>query len=129
MRVYRELIDFLDDDAIVVGDGGDYVSFAGRVMETHEPGAWMDPGPYGCLGAGPGQAIGAKLAHPDRQVCLLLGDGAFGFSGMEFDTMARHEHPGRRGDGQQRHLGPRAPPDEVPLRLLARRRAATRDSI
>jgi acetolactate synthase-1/2/3 large subunit len=50
----------------------------------------MDPGPFGCLGAGPGQAIGAKLAHPDRQVCLLLGDGAFGFSGIEFDTMARH---------------------------------------
>ena len=50
----------------------------------------MDPGPFGCLGAGPGQAIGAKLAHPDRQVCLLLGDGAFGFAGMEFDTMARH---------------------------------------
>jgi acetolactate synthase-1/2/3 large subunit len=50
----------------------------------------MDPGPFGCLGAGPGQAIGAKVAHPDRQVCLLLGDGAFGFAGMEFDTMARH---------------------------------------
>ena len=50
----------------------------------------MDPGPFGCLGAGPGQAIGAKLAHPERQVCLLLGDGAFGFAGMEFDTMARH---------------------------------------
>ena len=50
----------------------------------------MDPGPFGCLGAGPGQAIGAKLAHPERQVCLLLGDGAFGFAGIEFDTMARH---------------------------------------
>ena len=53
----------------------------------------MDPGPTGCLGAGPGQAIGAKLAHPGRQVCLLLGDGAFGFSGLEFDTMARHGIP------------------------------------
>jgi acetolactate synthase I/II/III large subunit len=93
MRVYKELGDFLDRDAIVVGDGGDFVSFAGRVWETWEPGAWMDPGPYGCLGAGPGQAIGAKLAHPERQVCLLLGDGAFGFSGMEFDTMARHNLP------------------------------------
>ena len=89
MRIYKELLDFLDRDAIVVGDGGDFVSFAGRVMETWQPGCWMDPGPYGCLGAGPGQAIGAKLAHPDRQVCLLLGDGAFGFSAMEFDTMAR----------------------------------------
>jgi acetolactate synthase-1/2/3 large subunit len=93
MRVYRELGDFLDRDAIVVGDGGDFVSFAGRVWETWEPGTWMDPGPYGCLGAGPGQAIGAKIAHPERQVCLLLGDGAFGFSGMEFDTMARHNLP------------------------------------
>jgi acetolactate synthase-1/2/3 large subunit len=93
MRVYKELGGFLDRDAIVVGDGGDFVSFAGRVWETWEPGTWMDPGPYGCLGAGPGQAIGAKLAHPERQVCLLLGDGAFGFSGMEFDTMARHNLP------------------------------------
>jgi thiamine pyrophosphate-dependent acetolactate synthase large subunit-like protein len=93
MRVYKELGDFLDRDAIVVGDGGDFVSFAGRVWETWEPGTWMDPGPYGCLGAGPGQAIGAKVAHPERQVCLLLGDGAFGFSGMEFDTMARHNLP------------------------------------
>ncbi|HEU4979791.1 MAG TPA: acetolactate synthase [Solirubrobacterales bacterium] len=93
MRVYRELGDFLERDAIVVGDGGDFVSFAGRVWETWEPGCWMDPGPYGCLGAGPGQAIGAKLAHPERQVCLLLGDGAFGFSGMEFDTMVRHNLP------------------------------------
>ena len=93
MRIYRELLDFLDRDAIVVGDGGDFVSFAGRVMETWQPGCWLDPGPYGCLGAGPGQAIGAKLAHPDRQVCLLLGDGAFGFSAMEFDTMARFDLP------------------------------------
>jgi acetolactate synthase-1/2/3 large subunit len=93
MRIYRELAEFLDRDAIVIGDGGDFVSFAGRVWQTWEPGTWMDPGPYGCLGAGPGQAIGAKVAHPDRQVCLLLGDGAFGFSGMEFDTMARHGLP------------------------------------
>jgi len=90
VRVYRELNEVLDRDAIVVGDGGDFVSYAGRYIETYEPGCWMDPGPFGCLGAGPGQAIGAKVAHPDRQVCLLLGDGAFGFAGMEFDTMARH---------------------------------------
>ncbi|HSI81200.1 MAG TPA: acetolactate synthase [Solirubrobacterales bacterium] len=93
LRIYRELAAMLDRDAIVIGDGGDFVSYAGRVVETHEPGAWMDPGPYGCLGAGPGQAIGAKVAHPDRQVVLLLGDGAFGFSGLEFDTMVRHGLP------------------------------------
>jgi acetolactate synthase-1/2/3 large subunit len=93
VRVYKELGEVLDRDAIVVGDGGDFVSYAGRFVETYQPGCWMDPGPFGCLGAGPGQAIGAKLAHPDRQVCLLLGDGAFGFAGMEFDTMARHGLP------------------------------------
>ena len=90
VRIYKELGEVLDRDAIVVGDGGDFVSYAGRFIDTHQPGCWMDPGPFGCLGAGPGQAIGAKVAHPDRQVCLLLGDGAFGFAGMEFDTMARH---------------------------------------
>ncbi|MGE5282010.1 MAG: acetolactate synthase [Chloroflexota bacterium] len=93
VRVYRELGEVLDRDAIVVGDGGDFVSYAGRFVETYEPGCWMDPGPFGCLGAGPGQAIAAQLAHPERQVCLLLGDGAFGFAGIEFDTMARHGLP------------------------------------
>jgi acetolactate synthase-1/2/3 large subunit len=93
VRIYKELGEVLERDAIVVGDGGDFVSYAGRFVETYQPGCWMDPGPFGCLGAGPGQAIGAKLAHPERQVCLLLGDGAFGFAGMEFDTMARHGIP------------------------------------
>ena len=93
MRVYAELGQILDRDAVVIGDGGDFVSFAGRMIETYEPGCWMDPGPYGCLGAGPGAALAAKLAHPERQVCLLLGDGAFGFSGMEFDTFVRHGVP------------------------------------
>jgi acetolactate synthase-1/2/3 large subunit len=93
MRLYEELGQVLDRDAIVIGDGGDFVSYAGRVIETFEPGTWMDPGPFGCLGAGPGQAIGAACAKPGRQVCLLLGDGAFGFSGLEFDTMVRHGLP------------------------------------
>lgn len=93
VRVYKELGEVLDRDAIVIGDGGDFVSYAGRFVDTYEPGCWMDPGPFGCLGAGPGQAIGAKLAHPERQVCLLLGDGAFGFAGIEFDTLARHGLP------------------------------------
>jgi acetolactate synthase I/II/III large subunit len=90
MRVYGELAQVLDRDAIVVGDGGDFVSYAGRVVDSYLPGCWLDPGPFGCLGSGPGYALAAKLAHPDRQVVLLLGDGAFGFSAMEFDTLARH---------------------------------------
>ena len=54
----------LDRDAIVIGDGGDFVSYAGRVVDSYEPGCWLDPGPFGCLGTGPGYALAAKLAHP-----------------------------------------------------------------
>jgi len=90
MRLYAELGQMLDRDAIVIGDGGDFVSYAGRVIDSYQPGCWLDPGPFGCLGTGPGYALAAKLAFPERQVVLLLGDGAFGFSGMEFDTLARH---------------------------------------
>ncbi|MEA2209776.1 MAG: hypothetical protein QOF54_2253 [Solirubrobacteraceae bacterium] len=90
MRLYAELAQVLDRDAIVIGDGGDFVSYAGRVIDSYQPGCWLDPGPFGCLGTGPGYALAAKLAHPERQVVLLIGDGAFGFSGMEFDTLARH---------------------------------------
>ncbi len=90
MRLYAELAKVLDRDAIVIGDGGDYVSYAGRVVDSYQPGCWLDPGPFGCLGSGPGYALAAKLARPESQVVLLLGDGAFGFSGMEFDTLARH---------------------------------------
>jgi acetolactate synthase-1/2/3 large subunit len=93
LRVYHELGRILDRDAVVVGDGGDFVSYAGRVIDTYEPGCWMDPGPFGCLGSGPGFAMAAKLARPDKQVALLLGDGAFGFAGLEFDTMVRHGIP------------------------------------
>jgi acetolactate synthase-1/2/3 large subunit len=93
MRVYSELAKVLDRDAVVVGDGGDFVSYAGRVVDCYEPGCWVDPGPFGCLGSGLGYAIAAKLAYPERQVVALVGDGAFGFSGMELDTLARHKIP------------------------------------
>ena len=90
MRVYAELMPLLDRDAIVVIDAGDFGSYAGRVIDSYVPGAWLDSGPFGCLGSGPGYALAAKLARPDRQVVLLQGDGAFGFSGMEWDTLVRH---------------------------------------
>ena len=92
-RLIAEVGRFADPDAIIVGDGGDFISFAGRLIERSEPGLWIDPGPFGCLGSGPGYAMAAKLARPDRQVILLSGDGAFGFSAMEFDTMVRHRIP------------------------------------
>jgi acetolactate synthase-1/2/3 large subunit len=92
-RLVAEVERFCDDDAILVGDGGDFVSFAGRLVHRRRPGLWLDGGPFGCLGSGPGYALAAKLAHPDRQVVLLAGDGAFGFSGLEFDTLVRHRVP------------------------------------
>ena len=92
-RLIAEVDRYADADAIIVGDGGDFISFAGRLIERDKPGLWIDPGPFGCLGSGPGYAMAAKLARPDRQVILLSGDGAFGFSAMEFDTMARHHVP------------------------------------
>jgi acetolactate synthase-1/2/3 large subunit len=88
-RIYGELIPRLARDAIVIGDGGDFVSYAGKLVDTYTPGCFLDPGPYGCLGMGPGYALAAAVAHPDRQVVLLLGDGAAGFSLMDFDTLAR----------------------------------------
>ncbi|MCB0923343.1 MAG: acetolactate synthase [Mycobacterium sp.] len=90
MRVYAELLPLLDRDAIIVVDAGDFGSYAGRVIDSYLPGSWLDSGPFGCLGSGPGYALAAKLARPDRQVVLLQGDGAFGFAGMEWDTLVRH---------------------------------------
>jgi acetolactate synthase-1/2/3 large subunit len=92
-RVYGELLRVLDDDAVVIGDGGDFVSFAGKYVEPRRPGVWLDPGPFGCLGTGLGYAIAARLARPSAQVVLLLGDGAAGFSLMDADTLVRHRLP------------------------------------
>ena len=93
MRVYSELARLLDDDAVVIGDGGDFVSYAGKYIEPRRPGGWLDPGPYGCLGTGLGYAIAARIARPSAQVVLLLGDGAAGFSLMDADTLVRHRLP------------------------------------
>ena len=92
-RIYGELVPRLADDAVVIGDGGDFVSFAGKYVEPKRPGGWLDPGPYGCLGAGLGAAIAARIARPSAQVTLLLGDGAAGFSLMDVDTLVRHDLP------------------------------------
>jgi acetolactate synthase-1/2/3 large subunit len=92
-RVYGEVRKVLDRDAVVVCDGGDFVSYAGKYIDSFEPGCWLDPGPYGCLGTGLGYAMAARLARPDKQVVLMLGDGAAGFSLMDVDTLVRHELP------------------------------------
>ncbi|SDT13062.1 acetolactate synthase-1/2/3 large subunit [Nocardioides scoriae] len=92
-RIYGELVPRLAEDSVVIGDGGDFVSFAGKYVEPKRPGGWLDPGPYGCLGAGLGSAIAARLARPSAQVVLLLGDGAAGMSLMDVDTLVRHDLP------------------------------------
>ena len=89
VRVYGELRRALDPDAVVICDGGDFVSFAGRYIASSQPGRWLDPGPYGCLGTGMGYAMAARIAHPQAQVCVLLGDGAAGFSLMDADSLVR----------------------------------------
>jgi acetolactate synthase I/II/III large subunit len=93
VRVYGELRSVLDPDAVVICDGGDFVSYAGKYIESRTPGCWLDPGPYGCLGTGLGYAAAARVARPDSQVVLLLGDGAAGFSLMDVDTLVRHRLP------------------------------------
>jgi acetolactate synthase I/II/III large subunit len=93
MRIYGELAPLLEPDAVVIGDGGDFVSYAGKYIEPRQPGGWLDPGPYGCLGTGLGYAIAARIARPAAQVVLLLGDGAAGFSLMDVDTLVRHQLP------------------------------------
>jgi acetolactate synthase I/II/III large subunit len=93
MRIYGELAPLLADDAVVIGDGGDFVSYAGKYVEPRQTGCWLDPGPYGCLGTGLGYAIAARIARPSAQVVLLLGDGAAGFSLMDADSLVRHRLP------------------------------------
>jgi acetolactate synthase-1/2/3 large subunit len=92
-RVYGELRKVLAEDAVTIGDGGDFVSYAGRYLEPARPGTWLDPGPYGCLGTGMGYAMGARVTYPDRQICVLLGDGAAGFSLMDAESLVRQNLP------------------------------------
>ena len=108
-RIYGELLPRLTDDTVVIGDGGDFVSFAGRFIEPAQPGRWLDPGPYGCLGTGPGYAMAARIAYPDSPVVLLMGDGAAGFSLMDVDSLVRQDLPvaivvaNNSGWGLERH--------------------------
>jgi acetolactate synthase-1/2/3 large subunit len=92
-RIYGELRRRLERDAVVICDGGDFASYAGKFIEVFEPGGWLDTGPYGCLGNGLGYAIASRVVRPSSQVVLLLGDGAAGFSLMDVDTLVRHRLP------------------------------------
>ncbi len=91
LRLCKEIDDVLDDDTIVIGDGGDFVATAASVLRIAKIGHWLDPGPLGTLGVGPGYAMAAKLASPDSNVIIIYGDGAFGLNAMEFEACVRQK--------------------------------------
>lgn len=93
LRVCAELGKRLGPNDIVVGDGGDFVATAANVLKLEWPQLWMDPGPLGTLGVGPGYAMAAQLARPDARTVLVYGDGSFGLHAMEFEAMARQNIP------------------------------------
>jgi acetolactate synthase-1/2/3 large subunit len=83
----------IDERAIIVADGGDFVASAAYLVQPPGPLSWLDPGVFGTLGVGAGFALASKLLHPDAEVWLIYGDGAAGFSLQEFDTFVRHRLP------------------------------------
>lgn len=93
LRLAHELNKILDDDTIVIADGGDVVGLAAKVLTITKPGQWLDPGPLGCLGVGLPFALAAQVLYPNKKVIVLNGDGSFGLNGMEFDTAARFNLP------------------------------------
>jgi acetolactate synthase-1/2/3 large subunit len=93
LRMCREIRDFIDENVILIGDGGDIVAQASKVLPVMAEGAWMDPGPLGTLGVGMPFALAAQLARPDKRVLIIYGDGSFGLNGFEFDTAIRFGLP------------------------------------
>jgi acetolactate synthase-1/2/3 large subunit len=89
LRVCAEIGKHLKPNDVVIGDGGDFVATAAYVLKLSAPQLWMDPGPLGTLGVGPGYAMAAKLMRPDANVVLVYGDGSFGLHALEFEAMAR----------------------------------------
>jgi acetolactate synthase-1/2/3 large subunit len=92
-RMCREIAEFVTDDMILIGDGGDIVAKAAKVVPVPKNGLWMDPGPLGTLGVGMPFALAAQVAHPDRRVLIIYGDGSFGLNGFEYDTAVRFNLP------------------------------------
>jgi acetolactate synthase-1/2/3 large subunit len=92
-RLVHEINEFLTEDSIYVGDGGDVVTFSGQVVQPKSPGHWMDPGPLGTLGVGIPFVLAAKHARPDKEVVALFGDGAFSLTGWDFETLVRFNLP------------------------------------
>jgi acetolactate synthase-1/2/3 large subunit len=92
-RVAYELNEFLSDDTIYIGDGGDVVTISAQAVRPRRPGQWMDPGALGSLGVGTGFAIAAGLAHPRKEVLCYYGDGSFGMTAFDMETANRFGVP------------------------------------
>jgi acetolactate synthase-1/2/3 large subunit len=92
-RVAWELNEFLTDDTIYIGDGGDVVTISAQAVRPRRPGHWMDPGALGSLGVGTGFALAAKLAHPQKEVLCYYGDGSFGMTAFDMETANRFHAP------------------------------------
>ena len=92
-RLARAIAEAIDDDTIVIGDGGDCVALGAKLLPRNKPGTWMDPGPLGCLGIGAPFAIAAKKLNPNAKVLVLSGDGSFGLNGFDFETCVRWNLP------------------------------------
>jgi acetolactate synthase-1/2/3 large subunit len=92
-RVAYELNEFLTEDTIYIGDGGDVVTISAQAVRPRSPGHWMDPGALGSLGVGTGFALAAKLAHPQKEVLCYYGDGSFGMTGFDMETANRFNAP------------------------------------
>lgn len=92
-RVAYELNEFLGEDTIYIGDGGDVVTISAQAVRPRNPGQWMDPGALGSLGVGTGFALGAKLAHPQKEVLCYYGDGAFSMTAFDMETCDRFNAP------------------------------------
>lgn len=93
LRLLRALDRELSDDSLVVADGGDFVATASYIVRPRAPLRWLDPGVFGTLGVGAGFALGAALCRPGAETWALFGDGALGYSLVEFDTFVRHGLP------------------------------------
>jgi acetolactate synthase-1/2/3 large subunit len=92
-RLAFEINEFLGEDTIYIGDGGDVVTISAQAVRPRRPGQWMDPGALGSLGVGTGFALAAKLANPKKEVMCLFGDGSFGMTAFDMETANRFNAP------------------------------------
>src|SRR5215831_14248530 len=92
-RFGRAIADAIDDDTILVGDGGDIVAVVSKVIPLKQPGHWLDPGPLGCLGVGAPFALAAKYLFPKKKILVVSGDGSFGLNGFDFESCIRFKLP------------------------------------